>query len=137
MKTSDKIIRATHFIAMLMALVLLSTGAFLLGKTVWFSWSGMWSSVSLDNLIEGTIVRVLDTIIILEMIFVILNLDHKQHLNVGLALDVASTITVRELVLDIYSKHSENSIYMILLAISVLVVLRAIYSFSKRKTANE
>lgn len=137
MKTSERIIRSTHFIAMLMGLLLLAVSAYLLGNTFWFTLSSMWESASLDNLIEGSIVRVLDTIIVIEMIFVVLSLDHKQHLNVGMALDVAATITIRELVLAIYAPHSTHHVMMILFVIAVLVLLRIIYTLGKRRLVHE
>lgn len=137
MRTSDRIIRSAHFIAMLMALLLLGTGFYLLAKTGFFIIDSIWQASLLDVMTEGTIVRVLDTIIILEMVFVVLNLDHKQHINVGMALDVAATITIRELVLAIYSQHHTDVILIILLAITVLVSLRVLYSFSKRRLPHE
>jgi hypothetical protein len=137
MRTSDRIIRSTHFIAMLMALLLLGTGFYLLAKTGIFVIDSIWQASLLDTMTEGTIVRVLDTIIVLEMVFVVLNLDHKQHINVGMALDVAATITIRELVLAIYSKHHADAILIILLAIAVLVSLRVLYSFSRRRLSHE
>lgn len=137
MKTSERIIRSTHFIAMLMALILLSISAYLLCNTCWFALHSMWNAVTLDKLIEGSIVRVLDTIIVIEMIFVVLSLDHKQHLNVGMALDIAATITIRELVLGLYAQHNTHHVLMILCVTAVLVLLRIIYTLGKRRLAHE
>lgn len=136
-KTSDRIIRSTHFLAIIMGVILLTVGVYLLFKTAMFTWDGIWQGIRLDNLIEGTIVRVLDTVIVLEMIFVVINLDHKHHLNVGLALDVASTIIIRELILQFYSKADATAIYTLLIAIAVLVSLRVLHGAGKRKTNHE
>lgn len=136
-KTSDRIIRSTHFLAIIMGVILLTVGVYLLFKTAMFTWDGIWQGIRLDHLIEGTIVRVLDTVIILEMIFVVINLDHKHHLNVGLALDVASTIIIRELILQFYSKADATTIYTLLIAIAVLVSLRVFHGAGKRKTNHE
>lgn len=132
-KTSDRLIKSTHFIAVVMGGILLTIGAYLLVKTAIFSWSGIWHGIALDHLIEGSIVRVLDTVVVLEMIFVVINLDHKHHLNVGLALDVASTIIIRELILQFYSKADASVIYTFLIAIAVLVSLRVFHGACKRK----
>ena len=132
MKKSD-VTNVTHHLLVTMSALLFLVSVYALLRTGVYAVSEAFHLLPLDRLIEGIIIRILDTIILVEMIFVSTNLDQKHHLNVGLALDVAATFTIREFVLSMYTKQAFSELAVLLLAVSVMVILRIILSYRKKE----
>ncbi|MCL5051854.1 MAG: hypothetical protein M1346_01250 [Gammaproteobacteria bacterium] len=134
MKKSN-VTNVTHHLLVTMSALLFLISVYALLRTGVYAVSEVFHLLPLDHLIEGVIIRVLDTLVLVEMIFVATNLDQKHHLNVGLALDVAATFTIREFVLAMYTKQAFSELAVLLLAVSVMVILRSILSYRKKEAS--
>lgn len=125
--------RIIHLTVMALSWALLIIAAYTMVTTAAYAVNEILLKASSDNIMEGTIIRALGTIILIEVIFVVRKLDEKHHLNIGLALDVAATFLIREAVLAVYAKDGMNTMFLLLASITVMVLLRVAYSFKKQK----